>query len=106
MMEETVMSIADLKYPLDEQSLGELIALVERIRYGKLLLRECIECDPDLRSGVPVLRGTRFTVAHILGELAEGRSLAEIAKAFRLDAEQLRKLLESLAILVDRPAVP
>jgi uncharacterized protein (DUF433 family) len=78
--------------------------VAERVRYASLTLRDCIEVDPDLRSGVPVLRGTRFTVAQMLAELADGRSLSEIAGAFRLNEDQMRQVLESMAIYLDQSA--
>ena len=77
----------------------------QRVRYATLILRECVEVDPDKRDGIPVLRGTRFTLAQMLAQLAEGRSLPEIAKAFRLDENLMRQVLESLAICLDRSAV-
>lgn len=64
-----------------------------------------IEVDPLRRSGVPVLAGTRFTVAQLLAELAEGnRSLNQIAFDFDLPYSTARLALESLAAALDRPA--
>jgi uncharacterized protein (DUF433 family) len=80
--------------------------LAERIRHATLTLRDVVAVDPDIRSGTPVLRGTRFTVAQLLAELAEDRSIADIAASFRLDREQIRQVLESLATYLDRPAHP
>lgn len=66
------------------------------------MFHECFQIDPDIRGGVPVLKGTRFTIAQVFAELAEGRSVTEIAKAFRLDEEQLKKVLNGFAIYLDR----
>jgi uncharacterized protein (DUF433 family) len=80
--------------------------LAERIRHATSTLRQVVNIDPDVRGGVPVLRGTRFTLAQLLAELAEGRSVSEIADAFRLNKEQIQQVLESLATYLDRSAEP
>ena len=77
--------------------------VAERMRYATLTLWHHVEMDPEKRAGVPVLRGTRFTVAQLLAELAEDRKISEIASAFRLDKDQIQQVLESLAICLDRP---
>ncbi len=67
--------------------------VAERMRYATLTLWRHVEMDPEKRAGVPVLRGTRFTVAQLLAELAEDRRMSEIASAFRLDKDQLQQVL-------------
>jgi uncharacterized protein (DUF433 family) len=42
---------------------------------------ERIEVNPDVMLGKPVIRGTRLTVEHIIGELESGMSVAEVLKA-------------------------
>lgn len=87
-----------------ERSLADEEWLGERLRYSTIALRECIEVNPNKRGGIPVIRGTRFTVAQLLAEIAEGRSLNEIAEDFEIDLHLLKKLLESMSIYLDRPA--
>ncbi|MCI1187201.1 DUF433 domain-containing protein [Hymenobacter sp. DH14] len=41
-----------------------------------------IELNPEIRFGKPILRGTRTTVAEVLGMLANGMSAAEIQEDF------------------------
>jgi uncharacterized protein (DUF433 family) len=77
--------------------------LLERAKYALLTLRECVESNPDKHSGVPVLRGTRFTVAQLFAELAEGRSLLEIASDFSIEADLLKRLLEGFSAYLDQP---
>jgi uncharacterized protein (DUF433 family) len=77
--------------------------LAERTKYALVSLHDCVEVDPDKVGGVPVLRGTRFTVAQLFAEISEGRSLPDIAEGFRLDLEQLKKVMEGLSIHLDRP---
>jgi uncharacterized protein (DUF433 family) len=74
----------------------------ERVRYATLVLRECVEVDPDKRGGIPVIRGTRLTVAEIIAELAEGKTIREISTRRTVEEDKLRKVLESLAIYMDR----
>lgn len=38
-----------------------------------------IEIDPDRAGGKPVIKGTRYTVAQLLAEIAEGDSIDDIA---------------------------
>jgi uncharacterized protein (DUF433 family) len=78
--------------------------LSERARYAVLMLRDCTEVNPRKRSGIPVLKGTRFTLAQILAEIAEGRSVTELAEDFDLDLELIKGFLEGLSICFDRPA--
>ena len=41
-----------------------------------------IFCDPKMMGGEPVIKGTRITVAVVVGSLADGMSIKEILKAF------------------------
>src|SRR5260370_24098627 len=77
--------------------------LAERARYSLLALRDCVEINPEKHGGVPVLRGTRFTVAQLFAEIGDGRSLPEIASDFGIDEGLMRKLMESFSIYLDRP---
>lgn len=67
-----------------------------------------IKRDPKVCSGKAVLRGTRFSVASLLAELAEGTESANaIAEDFDLDPALVREALEELAWKMesDRPAL-
>jgi uncharacterized protein (DUF433 family) len=75
---------------------------LERIRFGLGALRDCIEVNANKRGGVPVLKGTRFTLAQLFAEMADGRSIGEIAEDFDLDFGQLKQFLEGVAIQLDR----
>lgn len=57
-------------------------------------LMERITLDPEVRSGKPVIRGTRITVTDILEYLAGGMSEAEILEDFPdLQADDIRAAL-------------
>ena len=68
-----------------------------------------ISRDPNVRSGVTTLRGTRFPVSMILGQLAEGQSAEEIVDDFSLDLDLVKGALSDLAWeaqqKMDRPLV-
>jgi uncharacterized protein (DUF433 family) len=90
--------------PVESEILQQV---AERVRTSLRMLSECVEIDPAKRSGVPVLRGTRFTLAQLLAELAEGkRTVDQIAEDFDLDAATARASLEGLSIYLDHPALP
>lgn len=57
-------------------------------------LLERITLNPEIRSGKPVIRGTRITVVDILEYLAGGMSQEEILADFPdLEAEDIRAAL-------------
>ena len=56
--------------------------------------RDRIVLDPTIRSGKPVIRGTRITVSDILEYLASGMSIEEILADFPdLNEEDIRAAL-------------
>jgi uncharacterized protein (DUF433 family) len=71
--------------------------------YGMQSLGSCVEVDRNIRSGVPVLRGTRVTVSEALAELAESCGIDEVSENFDLDAEQLRDVVNGLSLLLNQP---
>lgn len=71
--------------------------LAARIGNAVAALTDCVEINPQKRSGVPVLKGTRLTVAQLLAEIADGRKVAEIAEDFDVDKALIQRLLEGLA---------
>jgi len=77
--------------------------IAERLRHAVVMLKESVDVDPEKRGGVPVLKGTRVTLAQILAELAENATLGEIAGDLDLDFELMQKLLRGMAIHLDRP---
>ncbi|MDE2095767.1 MAG: DUF433 domain-containing protein [Patescibacteria group bacterium] len=76
---------------------------IERLKQATLMLRECVEIDPQIRGGVPVLRGTRIPVARILADIADGYSPQEVTDDLGLDLDLVKKLLDGLASSIDRP---
>ncbi len=72
---------------------------------GLAMLRKCVEVDPLRVRGVPVLRGTRFTVAQVLAELADTSGPDEVADSFELDSSLIREVIEGLSLMLNKPFV-
>lgn len=52
---------------------------------------ERIVCDPNVLGGKPTVRGTRISVEHVLGMIAEGMGEDAICKSYpRLSREDVR----------------
>jgi uncharacterized protein (DUF433 family) len=79
--------------------------LSECVLAGHEALRHSVEINPQRRGGIPVLTGTRFTVAQTLAELAESSGVDEIADRFELDKEVIRNMPYGLSLLVNRPCL-
>ena len=47
-----------------------------------MTITDCIEIDPKVMMGKPVIRGTRITVELILRKLSEGAAEADILDAY------------------------
>jgi uncharacterized protein (DUF433 family) len=77
--------------------------LVERTQWASRELADCIEINPAKCGGVPVLKGSRISVAQILAELGEGQRVDDVAADFDLEVETLRQLVKGLAIYLDQP---
>src|SRR5260370_40273539 len=66
------------------QALTEEEWLSERLNIAVRMLDHCVEIDSCKRGGIPVLRGTRFTVAQLLAEIADGRDVGGLCTSFAL----------------------
>jgi uncharacterized protein (DUF433 family) len=68
---------------------------------------ERITIDPAKMGGVPCIRGSRIPVATILGQLAAGRTEAEILEDFPdLEPEDIPAALEYAAAAVQERQLP
>jgi uncharacterized protein (DUF433 family) len=75
--------------------------IIECVANGSL--SQYIDIDPEIRGGVPVLHGTRFTVAQALAELAETSCLTEFSEEFDIDVEVVKNMLIGLSLIFQRP---
>jgi uncharacterized protein (DUF433 family) len=53
--------------------------------------------DPEMRGGIPVVEDTRIPFSFVLAELADGRTLRDIAEDFDIAPERLTEAVKSLA---------
>lgn len=75
----------------------------ERLAFAAKTLRECVEITRDKRGGIPVIRGSRFTVAQVLAEIADGRSVGELCRRYLLDEAKVVNFLQGIAVQWDMP---
>jgi uncharacterized protein (DUF433 family) len=82
-------------------------AVLERYFQSNLLgyqkLQAISEINPGRRGGVPVLKGTSFTLSQVLAELSDSSGVEEVAQNFELDPAVIRQMLEGLSLVLMRP---
>ena len=106
----------DEKAKCSHRALADLHQNIEELRKyrqtmemltGMRRTMKAIEVDPCRVGGVPVIAGTRFTVAQLLAELTEpDATVQSIALDYDLPREKLDEALEELAALFNRPGLP
>ena len=64
--------------------------LADRLEHASRELDDCVELNPEKLGGIPVLKGTRISVAQIMAEIGEGSSAAEVSADFDLDVALVR----------------
>jgi len=64
-----------------------------------------IVIDPEIRHGKPVIRGTRVPVDVILGSLAGGMSVEEVAKEYGISKEDVLAAIEYAAKIVAKEEI-
>jgi len=79
------------------------VLLRKRLADAVQMLKRVLEIDPQKSSGIPVLKGTRFKAAQVLGEIADGSSVAKLCREYNLDREMVIEFLRGIAIHLDRP---
>lgn len=57
--------------------------------------------DPARMGGKPCIRNTRFTVAQLLAELADGYNIKEISTNFNIDKSALEDTLHEISQIYD-----
>ena len=76
----------------------------DRMNFARTLYAGCVSADPKIRSGVPVVLGTRVPVSMILANVADDMKLSEIADDLNIDFDKLRAFIHCIAIAFDSPA--
>jgi len=87
--------------PTPWRSSGELVG--DRLSRAEVTLTYCVEVNSRKMHGVPLLKGTRFPVAQVLSQIADGDSIDDLAENFDLDREQLASLLHAFSAYLDKP---
>ena len=64
-----------------------------------------IVIDPEIRHGKPVIRGTRVPVDIILGSIAGGMSIEEVAKEYGIKKEDVLAAIEYAAKLISKEEI-
>jgi len=64
-----------------------------------------IVIDPEIRHGKPVIRGTRVPVDIILGSLAGGMSVEEVAEEYGITREDVLAAIEYAAKIVAKEEI-
>jgi uncharacterized protein (DUF433 family) len=64
-----------------------------------------ITVDPDLQAGKPVIEGTRVPVSVVVGAVAAGDSVEEVAREYGLTPEDVRAVLSYAAKLLEDETV-
>lgn len=73
----------------------------DQIRFIKEEIQRNVITDKLIRSGVPVINGTRIPVGMIIADIANDSRLSEIADDMDIDFNQLQKLCKCLSVLID-----
>ena len=61
--------------------------------------------DPEIRHGKPVIKGTKVPVDVILGSLAGGMSVEEVAKEYGISKEDVLAAIEYAAKIVAKEEI-
>jgi len=92
-------------FPSGAKSVSVDVLLNMRLTYAAHLLEKLVEIDPQKAAGIPVIAGTRFKISQLLAELAEGHSIAYIARQFDLEKAKLSEVLDGISIYMDQPFI-
>ena len=62
-----------------------------------------VVCNPQIKGGVPVMRGTRFTASQVIAEIAESDAVAEVGHNLSLSKDDVTGLLNGISLLLMQP---
>jgi len=69
------------------------------------MFEERVIIDPEIRHGKPIIKGTRVPVDVILGSLAGGMEMQEIADEYGIDKKDLQAAIEYAAKIVAKEEI-
>jgi uncharacterized protein (DUF433 family) len=79
--------------------------LSDRMQSALDILNEVVDIDVKKAGGKPCLIGTRFTLAQVFAEIAEGKSIIDLSKDFNLNKSHIEGFLRSISICFDQSFV-
>jgi uncharacterized protein (DUF433 family) len=77
--------------------------LEDQSRRAMAVLGEYVEASPHKLGGVPLFRGTRFSISQFLTELADSDAVDQVADNFEVNKDFLRNFLHAFAVYLNRP---
>jgi uncharacterized protein (DUF433 family) len=69
------------------------------------MFEERVIIDPEIRHGKPIIKGTRVPVDVILGSLAGGMEIQEIADEYGIDKKDTQAAIEYAAKIVAKEEI-
>lgn len=69
------------------------------------MYEERIVVDPEIRHGKPVIKNTRVPVDIILGSLAGGMEVKEVAEEYGIEKEDILAAIEYATMLVSKEEI-
>lgn len=69
------------------------------------MFEERVIIDPEIRHGKPIIKGTRVPVDVILGSLAGGMEIQEIADEYGIDKKDMQAAIEYAAKIVAKEEI-
>jgi uncharacterized protein (DUF433 family) len=69
------------------------------------IMHKRIVIDPQIQHGKPVIRGTRVSVARVIGSLAGGMTTEKICQDYEIEEANLRAALQYASELFDAEQV-
>jgi uncharacterized protein (DUF433 family) len=91
------------EFPDRDYAASSDVLMSMRLTFAAQTMKSLVDIDPSIAGGVPVLTGTRFTVARVIAELADGTTVSKLARNFDLNKDNIVEVLHSIAIKLDRP---
>ena len=70
-----------------------------------MMYEDRIVIDPEIRHGKPIIKGTRVPVDVILGSLAGGMSVEEVAREYGISKEDVLAAIEYAAKIVAKEEI-
>ncbi len=78
-------------------------SLDDRLASAVRTAHDAVESRIGVLGGRPVIAGTRFPLAQVFAELADGESIDSLVENFELDRSKIKAILLAVSIRLERP---